>query len=143
MNFELGDVLKLVKSIYAHYAVCLGAGHVLEFSGDRAKDLATARVRVSTFEEFSAGQEVRLAYRPTTAQLSNFQARVDLVLNRTDYSLLHNNCEHIARFVATGEKVSTQVRAAAFVAGAIALWNLLSDDDEEGTEAIPSTERAS
>jgi len=52
-------------------------------------------------------------------------ARLKEALKRPDYDLFGNNCEHFARYVVTGERISTQVRAAAFVASlaALAMWN--------------------
>ena len=46
--------------------------------------------------------------------------RLHAALANPNYDLFGNNCEHFARFVATGARVSTQIRAGVVVAGLIA-----------------------
>lgn len=46
-----------------------------------------------------------------------------------NYDLFGNNCEHFARFVATGKRESTQLQAAGVVAGLAALVYFSSRDE--------------
>lgn len=52
--------------------------------------------------------------------------RLQDALSRPNYNPLFNNCEHFARYVATGRHESTQVQAAVTVAGLVALPFALS-----------------
>jgi hypothetical protein len=47
--------------------------------------------------------------------------RLKVAAANPDYDLFGNNCEHFARFVATGVRESTQLRAAVVVVGLAAL----------------------
>lgn len=48
-------------------------------------------------------------------------ARIRHAARNPNYDLFGNNCEHFARYVATGVRESTQVQTAVFVAGLVAL----------------------
>jgi hypothetical protein len=48
-------------------------------------------------------------------------ARVRVALQTPNYNLFGNNCEHFARFIATGKRESTQVQGAVVMAGLAAL----------------------
>jgi len=47
--------------------------------------------------------------------------RLEAGLANPTYNLFGNNCEHFARYVATGMRESTQIRAAVFMTGLVAL----------------------
>jgi len=47
--------------------------------------------------------------------------RIRQAAKNPNYDLFGNNCEHFARFVATGVRESTQVQSAVFVTGLVAL----------------------
>ncbi len=49
------------------------------------------------------------------------KARMTAAFNNPNYDLFGHNCEHFARFVATGRSESTQLQAAGFIAGLAAL----------------------
>jgi len=48
-------------------------------------------------------------------------ARMRKAVKNPNYNLFGNNCEHFARYVAHGDRISTQVRAAVLVAGLVTL----------------------
>ncbi|MFO1262477.1 MAG: lecithin retinol acyltransferase family protein [Rhodoferax sp.] len=48
-------------------------------------------------------------------------ARIEEASRSPAYNLFGHNCEHFARYVATGKRESTQIQAAAVVAGLVAL----------------------
>lgn len=48
-------------------------------------------------------------------------ARINHVRRTPEYDLFGHNCEHFARYVATGKRESTQVQIAVAVAGLVAL----------------------
>ena len=53
--------------------------------------------------------------------------RIQQAFADPSYRLFDNNCEHFARYVATGVKESTQVQAAGIVVGLAALVYLAND----------------
>lgn len=49
--------------------------------------------------------------------------RMNQAFSNPSYDLFGNNCEHFARYVATGVRESTQLQAAGFIAGlAVLAW---------------------
>ena len=74
-------------------------------------------LQTTSFEEFAAGQSVR--------RMSIQAVDIEAVLERLevisqlnlDYSLFSNNCEHIANFLITGNKISPQLQLALLMAG--------------------------
>jgi hypothetical protein len=55
--------------------------------------------------------------------------RLEIAFGSPTYNLFGNNCEHFARFVATGVHESTQLRTAAVVAGVAAIAALALQSD--------------
>ncbi len=52
--------------------------------------------------------------------------RINKALENDMYDLFGNNCEHFARFVATGRRESTQLQELGFIAGLIGIIVVLS-----------------
>jgi hypothetical protein len=85
---------------------------VIEFAGDRRKDMATASVRLSSLDRFRGGHRVfPVICRGPTLAGEDIVRRAYSQLGRGDYNLVAANCEHIARWCVTGRWESTQVRA--------------------------------
>lgn len=53
--------------------------------------------------------------------------RINQAFSNPRYDLFGNNCEHFARYVATGVRESTQLQAAGFIAGLAVLAWIASD----------------
>lgn len=53
-------------------------------------------------------------------------SRIRKAIENTSYDLFGNNCEHFARYVATGRRESTQLQAWAFIASLIGIIVVLS-----------------
>lgn len=60
----------------------------------------------------------------------NAISRINKAVENSTYDLFGNNCEHFARYVATGRRESTQLQAIALFAGLIALTILLVNSAE-------------
>lgn len=58
--------------------------------------------------------------------------RMLIAFSTPDYDLFGNNCEHFARFVATGNRESTQLQAAGIVTGltALTIYAISSESDQ-------------
>jgi hypothetical protein len=55
--------------------------------------------------------------------------RLRIAATTPTYNLFGNNCEHFARFVATGKKESTQLQGAVFVIGIVVFMRAILGDD--------------
>lgn len=123
--YRPGDLLRLRRGLYDHYAVLLSHWRVLEFAG---KDPATARPRIVPFDVFANGQLVHVVERSFSSADEIEYRAWHVVLHPQAYDLLWNNCEHIARFVASGVKRSTQVENFKFGVAAVLLGLWLFSD---------------
>ncbi len=131
MGAMFGDILKVSMGLYSHYGVDYGNDEVLELSGDRAKEISSAKVRVSSRATFAHGGIVEVVCSPTQQQLEGFMTRAFQLLGEPGYNLIGRNCEHVARYVATGNWTSTQVATAGWIAfGAFLLTRDWSDDED-------------
>lgn len=108
MHCNFGDLLKSPRPLYAHYGVYLGAGLVLEFAGERAKEIATARPRLSSFESFADGQPVFIVEHANCSTGDIYARAVEVQNGQPRYNLWSFNCEHLARYVMSGQRVSKQ-----------------------------------
>lgn len=124
-DLQMGDLLASPRALgfYAHYFVWLGNGLVLELAGDVRKDVSTARFRTSLLQEATNGQGLKLIERCTSSS-SDVLRRVQEVSGFTGYDLVEKNCEHLARYICSGQWVSKQVQRAV-IAGLIGFGILL------------------
>lgn len=120
-RYRIGDLLRLRRGLYDHYGVLLSDWRVLEFAG---KDPASARPRIVWFDVFASGQEPQVVERSVSSADEIEYRAWHVVTNPEAYDLIWNNCEHIARFVASGVKRSTQVENFKYgvVAVLLGLW---------------------
>jgi hypothetical protein len=104
-NLKVGDLLYRPKGPVEHAGVYLGTGQVLHI---QPGGLAVT----APFTDYSKGKLV--AVRRLKIQLKEgFKTRLaEVVQSNASYSLLSNNCEHIAYYLTTGERMSPQLQAA-------------------------------
>lgn len=57
-------------------------------------------------------------------------SRINRAIENSAYDLFGNNCEHFARYVATGRRESTQLQALGLVAGLLAIVVILAMSGE-------------
>jgi len=108
--------------IYYHYGVHLGFGDVFEMAGDQAKDIATARTRIVPIATFRGGQRVEVvSLNEPTYSPEVLVMRAIAMRGRGGYSLLNNNCEHVARELVTGRSISNQIERLALVVAVLTL----------------------
>lgn len=104
-SLNAGDLLYRSKGIVEHVGVYLNRGRVLHIRP------GSGAVAVS-FDEYSEGKAVsvkRLKERPS----EGFEKRIlEIIESGASYRLFSNNCEHIAHYIAAGERVSPQLQAA-------------------------------
>ena len=113
MKYSPGTVLCRNKGLVVHYGNYLGENRVLHTRPDHG-------CQITSLEEFADNQPIWALNTPIAA---GFEERVQKVLNRS-YSLLSDNCQHIANYVASGKYNSPQVTGTLLGAAAV---TLLSD----------------
>jgi len=128
-----GDHIYVRRSgiLYAHHGIYAGNGRVIHFSG-REKEKVAPLVHTTPLAQFLKGDELRRReYRHRLAPDETLRIACGQ-LDRTDYSLLFNNCEHFATHCATGRRESLQARRflAAACAVCVAAASLLKMDDD-------------
>ena len=117
-----GDHIKVrrCRGLYSHHGIDMGDGTVIHFSGEpcHRRDARVCRVRL---EEFLAGGRLSIVrHHGVERSPEDVAAAAEDCLHRQDYSLLRNNCEHLATKCKTGRGQSRQVRRALRIAGSAA-----------------------
>lgn len=104
------------SGIYRHYGICIGEDCIAHFRHTGQEHMKDAKILKSTFKEFSLNKTIRICTMfdlyGTVASLATMNYRVNSVLGQNfgGYNLIYNNCEHFANWVATGQRVSRQVK---------------------------------
>lgn len=106
MTYRIGDLIKIWLGYCWHYGVVTTAGEVVWVLDMRAGE----RPRLRTLEEFEGDHEVVVEEPGSPGHALSVALRATEVLERRrPYHLLIWNCEHLARYVATGKVESQQV----------------------------------
>lgn len=117
-DLKPGDVLASPRGLgfYKHFGVWVGNGRLYDFSGEARKDVETADIREVSLEEFRDGFPLEfVCHGDGTAD--DIRRRAAQLQGRLRYNVLTANCEHVAKYVATGRPErwhSTQVAVAVF-----------------------------
>jgi hypothetical protein len=102
-----------------HDGVYLGNGHVIHLVAPPGAGKTGARVRIDTLAVFAAGRPVTVRPYATNHDPDANIARAMSRLGDGGYHLIFNNCQHLARWCATGDHVSDQVESVAATSGTI------------------------
>lgn len=121
-KLKTGDLLYRSKGLVEHAGVYLGAGRVLHIQpGGSAVTVP--------FQQYADGKMV--AVKRQGVQPHGFLKRLDEVSqNQSTYSLTSNNCEHIAHYLTSGERMSPQLQVAlglGFFGGVLAAKGKMSN----------------
>jgi hypothetical protein len=122
---QKGDIIYADRRLYKHYGIYNNTGSVIHFSPDRGAEISAknAYIRETTLAEFLKGDElyidrtIRAVFPPEEVVR---RARSFVNELRGTYDLLALNCEHFARWCATGELESKQVKTGLAIVGTIA-----------------------
>jgi len=96
---------------FRHYGVYIGGGNVIHFAAPDGQEIAFANaiIHETTLERFMNGRALRIDENVVNKFPSRVIARrARSRIGERGYSLLMNNCEHFARWAATGNSVSYQ-----------------------------------
>jgi hypothetical protein len=116
-----GDHLRAGYPHGAHHdGIYLGNGNVIHLTGALDAGKADARVRIDTLAVFAADRPVTVRPYSGNHDPDAIIARAVSRLGDGGYHLIFNNCQHFARWCATGDHVSEQVDSVAATSGTIA-----------------------
>lgn len=102
-----------------HDGIYLGGGRVIHLVGTRGGGKADACVQIGSLGAFAAGRPVTIRRYSGAHHPDDIIARATSRLGDGGYDLIFNNCQHFARWCATGDHESEQVRSVAATGGAI------------------------
>jgi hypothetical protein len=103
-----GDHLFVRRRHYTHHGIDCGDGTVIHFG--RKRSGAGRRIERVSREAFARGGEVRVKPHRHRLPVEQILRNAESRLGETNYSLMRNNCEHIATWSVTGRPASKQVR---------------------------------
>jgi hypothetical protein len=100
-----------------HDGIYLGDGQVIHLVGTAGGGKHEATVRIDSLAVFAAGRPVTVRPYAPNHSPEEIIARAMAKLGQGGYDVIFNNCQHFARWCATGDHVSEQVTSAAATAG--------------------------
>jgi hypothetical protein len=103
-----------------HDGIYLGDGSVIHLVGTTGEGKTGARVQIGTLAQFADGRPVSVRHYASSQDPEAVIARAMSRLGEGNYNLIFNNCQHFARWCATGDHLSEQVNSAVAVTGTIA-----------------------
>ena len=103
-----------------HDGIYLGNGEVIHLIGAADGGKVGARVRIDTLAVFAGGRPVTFRPYAGNHDPDAIIARALSRLGDGGYHLIFNNCQHFARWCATGDHLSEQVESVAATSGTIA-----------------------
>ncbi|HEY5288213.1 MAG TPA: lecithin retinol acyltransferase family protein [Solirubrobacteraceae bacterium] len=99
-----GDELRVDRDVYHHHGLYVGDGVVIQLGG-RIKDKSHASIHYASVSGFAKDASVKVVEHDQLDRAAAVRRAVWLLENPppTTYNLLGYNCEHVARWCATGK----------------------------------------
>jgi hypothetical protein len=120
-DLRRGDHIRAGYRGAAHHdGIYLGNGQVIHLTGAPDGGKAGARVRIDTLAVFAAGRPVTVRDYAGNHDPDAIIARAMSRLGDGNYHLIFNNCQHFARWCATGDHHSEQVISVAATTSTVA-----------------------
>ena len=123
-----GDELRVDRGLYHHHAVYVGDGVVVQFGG-RIKDKPHASIHDTSVTDFRKGTQVKVVEHNEPDRAAAVRRAQWLVENPppTTYHVIGYNCEHVARWCATGKVECSQAKDLLTVNSLVGVeWSCLS-----------------
>ncbi len=118
--YKRGDHLRAGKPGALHHdGIYLGGGRIIHLTGGEGGGKASARVRTDSLAVFASGRPVTVRPYAEGHDPDAIIARAESKLGEGGYHLIFNNCQHFARWCATGDHHSEQVTSVAATAGTV------------------------
>jgi hypothetical protein len=118
---QRGDHIRAGRPWNPHHdGIYLGDGLVIHLTGgtpDGGK--AAASVQIDSLARFAAGRPVTVRRYSGTHDPEEIVTRAISRLGEGNYDLISNNCQHFARWCATGDHESEQIRSVAATTGTV------------------------
>lgn len=123
---------------FQHHGIDMGDGTVIHLAPESGARIALRdnseafSVRRDPMSVFSNGEPVHVVELTGERTKAETAAAAEAQLGRTGYSLLDDNCEHFARFCATGKSESHQIEMSAATVSTVAsmatkaVWSISS-----------------
>ena len=127
VTLQPGDELRVDRGFYHHHGCYVRDGVVVQFGG-RIKDKPHASIHYASLTEFTKGVQVKVVEHDELDRVTAVRRAQWLVENPppATYHLLGYNCEHVARWCATGKVECSQTKELltvnSFVGGAVVLF---------------------
>jgi hypothetical protein len=108
-----GDELRVDRGVYHHHAMYVGNGVVVQFGG-RIKDKHHASIHYASVADFRKGAQVKVVEHDGRDRAAAVRRAQWLVENPppATYHVFGYNCEHVARWCATGKIECRQAKDA-------------------------------
>ena len=120
-DLSRGDHIRAGRPGAAHHdGIYLGNGQVIHLCGLPGGGKASAHVRIDTLEVFAVGRPVTIRPYAGNHDAEAVIARAMPRLGDGNYHLIFNNCQHFARWCATGDHHSEQVTSVTAASGTVA-----------------------
>lgn len=120
-SLRRGDHIRAGRPGVPHHdGIYLGDGQVIHLTGIPGGGKADARVRIDTLAVFAADRPVAIRPYAGNHDPETVIARAMSRLGHGNYHLIFNNCQHFARWCATGDHLSEQVSSTAATAATAA-----------------------
>ena len=126
ISLHPGDEVRVDRGFYHHHGMFIGGGVVVQFGG-QIKDKPRASIRQAFVADFSKGAQVKVVEHEQLDRAAAVRRAMWLLENPppATYHLFGYNCEHVARWCATGKIESCQAKDAftvnTFVGGGLLL----------------------
>ena len=112
-----GDVIKVNRTLYAHYGIYVEGGTVIHYNNEEGGNFSdlSGFVQETSLERFLDGEksyyicEFNRKDYPKIYSPEETVARARSKLGKGGYNLITNNCEHFAVWCKTGRAKSSQV----------------------------------
>src|SRR6266487_4310535 len=102
-----------------HDGIYLGDNLVIHLTGSEGGGKATARVRIDTLSVFAGDRPMTIRPYADHHDPDAIITRAMSKLGEGDYHLIFNNCQHFARWCATGDHLSEQVTSVTATTGTV------------------------
>jgi hypothetical protein len=107
-GMQIGDHIVASRLGYEHHGIFIGDRNVIHYAG--GSGLNKKGIEVTTYLNFMNSGSRRIVQYSQRLPAEETVSRAYSRLGEDDYSIIFNNCEHFARYCATGISSSKQVQ---------------------------------
>ncbi len=101
--------IKVKRNFYYHHGIYIGDNKVIHFNGELFRGKNGAKITMTSLKDFLKGGNLEIVPYKIGIDEVEVLKRANSLLNKGDYSIFFNNCEHFANYCFTGIGISTQV----------------------------------